>query len=53
MLHFHETYRPSYMFKNGHLSFLVHKNNTIHIMLECMKHSLNNREDNPSQVCKQ
>ena len=24
-----------------------------HIILECIKHSLNNREDNPSQVCKQ
>ena len=44
------------MYKRIHLPFLVHKNNSIlilHVILECMKHSLNNREDNPSQVCKQ
>ena len=45
------------MIKKLHLSFRVHKNNTIlifHIILECMKHLLRpNREDNPSQVCKQ
>ena len=46
---------PSGLKKSISLSLFI-KNNTIlifHFILDCMKHSLNSKEDNATQVCKQ